>query len=250
MDEYEREGQTEQDRGARAVDHARQHVAVDLVGAEPIHLDVAAAAVRPVGRLGERGAGGLAIFFPEGPGRSSRRRRRRGVVHRAIREANRRPQHPAVCVDLVGGLLQPVVGIGHEAPELLIRIILEDRDQQLAFVRGEDRPVVRDEFGGERDHEDDEEQAERPEPALVVAEDRETTAIDRRQPAVRRDRRAGSDLRDVELVADGRRVRHRGARNRCADRPRCRLGRRSGSGRGRRARRCRCWRRRSGNLGR
>ena len=116
------EDQAEQHRDAEAVDEARHHVAALVVGAEPVPFDVAAA--RAAGALGDR----LALLVGEHPGRRCRRGHGKVEVVRAVGEADRRPDEPAVLLDLLGDDRVAVIGLRQEAAEFLLRIVDEDRD--------------------------------------------------------------------------------------------------------------------------
>ena len=73
-----------------------------------------------------------------------RRRHRQLVVDGIVGVADRRPDHPAIGVDLVLDERIAKIGAGEEAAEFRFRIIDEGRKQQLALVGREDRPVIGD----------------------------------------------------------------------------------------------------------
>ena len=92
----ERQCETEEDRDAEAVDHAGHDIARLIVGAEPVHVAEHAVRVLSLQRIG--GAAGFLVHQPEG--RCWCRMRHFGI-HRAVGIADRRPDHPAVGIDLV-----------------------------------------------------------------------------------------------------------------------------------------------------
>ena len=122
-----------------------------------------------------------ALRVAQHPGRRGRKRRRRIEDGGRIGEADRRPDHPAVRLDLVGDERIAIVGPRLEAAELVLRIVDEHREQKLALVGGDERPVVGDELGAERGDEQDEEDPERPGAAPVAAEVVEPPAVHRRE---------------------------------------------------------------------
>ncbi len=71
-------------------------------------------------------------------------------------------------VDLVGDHRVAVIGVGEKAAEFLFRIIMRDGEQDFALVDDEDRLVVGDEFGEQRQAEQREENPQRPQPALIA----------------------------------------------------------------------------------
>ena len=91
-----------------------------------------------------------ALRVGQQPGRRRRQRRRRIEDGGRIGEADRRPDHPAVRLDLVGDERIAIVGPRLEAAELLLRVVDEDRKEELALVGDDQRPVVGDELGAER----------------------------------------------------------------------------------------------------
>ena len=142
------EHQAEQHRDAKAVDEAGDDVVPVLIGAEPQRLELAAGPgdgrrVLDVLLL-ERGA---ALGIGQHPGRRRRQRRRRVEDRGRIGEADRRPDHPAMRLDLVGDERIAIVRARLEPAELVLRIIDEDGEQELALVGGDQRPVVGDELG-------------------------------------------------------------------------------------------------------
>ena len=191
-DETSGEDQPEQHRDAEAVDQPRDHVAALVVGAEPVVFEVAAA-LRPLA-LDHR----LAFLLGQHPGRLRRRRRRQVEIVRVVGIADRRPDHVAAL--LRDQLLQigiAIVGRGLEvAAEGRLRIGDERRENRLAVVADEERLVVGDELGEQRDDEQDQEDPERPVAAPVGLEILPAPPVDRRQrraaaaPAARRARPA------------------------------------------------------------
>ena len=161
----------------------------------PSQLRLPSSAVRVVVALRIAGAAFRLVHQPEG----LRRRRMRNVgVGGLIGIADRRPDHPAIGVDLVADIVGAVVGFGQEAAELLLRIVDQHRQQDFALVGGEDRLVVGDEFGAEAEAEQQQEYPERPVAAPVGLEILPAALVDRRQPAgARRDesRIGGDDIR-------------------------------------------------------
>ncbi len=115
------------------------------------------------------------------PGRRRRQRRRRIEDGGRIGEADRRPDHPAMRLDLVGDEGIAIVGPRLEAAELLLRIIDEHRKEKLALVGDQERAVVGDELGAERSGKEGEKDDERPRPSPVAAEVVEPTAVHRRE---------------------------------------------------------------------
>ena len=91
-----------------------------------------------------------ALRVGQHPGR--RRGRGQGDVEigRVVGIADRRPDHPAIGLDLVDDDGVAIVGLGEETAELVFGIILESGKQEFALVGDEDRLVVGDEFRAER----------------------------------------------------------------------------------------------------
>ena len=149
----DRQDQAEQHGNAEAVDHARQHIAALVVGAEPI---------------------------------VPRRRRGRGngqvELDRAVAVRDRRPDDPAAFfVDelLHGGIA--VIGFSLKlAAELLLRVHLEDRHIERAVIFHEERLIVRDEFREQRDDEQHHENDEAVVAAFVRLEGPQAANVDRR----------------------------------------------------------------------
>ena len=205
--------EAEQHRQAEAVDEPRDDVAALVVGAEPVPLDVAAAQgparIPAAGALGGRAA----LLVGEHPGRRRGGRHRQVEIVRGVGEADRRPDRPAVLLDLLADDRVAVIGAGQEAAELLLRVVDENGDEPLALVAGEDRPVVGDELGEQAQHEQDREDPERPVAAPVGAEVLPAPAVDGREldEALARQgrgdgrRRRRSNRHAVQL---GRRVAH------------------------------------------
>ena len=248
--------QAEQHRQPEAVDQPRQHVAALIVGAEPVVFQRAAAAVAVLG-------GEVAILLVQHPGRLRRKSRRRIVVDGLVGELDRRPDLDGVV--LVEENLQvriAVVGRGAEVvAEFGVRIVEDHREVILAVVVDEQRLVVGDELGEQRDHEQHEEYPQRPIAAPVGLEIVPAPDVDRRQfktdprgEAKRAGRldvrrqcrpRGGRVARSADVFVDGGldvHLRPPASRNRCADRSRYRSDRKSDSRPGRRERKCRDWR--------
>ena len=122
-----------------------------------------------------------ALGVAQHPGRRGRQRRRRIENGGRIGEADRRPDHPAVRLDLVGDERIAIIGARLEAAELVLRIVDEHRKQKLALVGGDQRPVVGDEFRAQRAGEQHQEDAQRPRSAPVAAEVVEPPAVHRRE---------------------------------------------------------------------
>ena len=174
----------------RAVEQTRDDVATLIVGAEPVPFDTGAAAVRLVRPCRAR-ACLLAHFVRQGPCR--RRGRGRGQIEivRRIGIADRRPDRPAVRFDFLLNEGVAIVGHGQKAPEFLLGIVDEHGKEQFALVGNDDRFVVGDEFGEQRDDEQNEKNPERNIAAPVATEIVEATTIDRLefQPAAMFERR-------------------------------------------------------------
>ena len=150
------ERQPEQNRDAKAVDEPGDDVVPVLIGAEPERFEPAARTRDGRGVLDllllERGA---ALGVGQHPGRRRRQRRRRVEDRGRIGEADRRPDHPAMRLDLVGDEGVAKIRARLEAAELILRIVEEDGKEDLAFVGGDQRPVVGDELGEQRSDEQD-----------------------------------------------------------------------------------------------
>ena len=69
------------------------------------------------------------------------------MVHRPVGVPHRRPEHPAVRLDLFLDERIPIVGDRQKAAKLFFRVIDKDRGQYLAVVGDEDWPVVGQELG-------------------------------------------------------------------------------------------------------
>ena len=169
------QNEAEQHREAEAVDEPRDYVAALVVGAEPVPLDGAAA--HAAGLFGD----GAALVIGEHPCRGSGGRNRQVEIVGRVGETDRRPEHPAVRLDLLADHRVAVVGAGEEAAELFLRVVHEDRKQPFALVVGHDRPVVGDELGEEAQHEQDQKYPERPVAALVGAKVHKPTPVQRRE---------------------------------------------------------------------
>jgi len=192
------ERQAEQHRNAEPVDQARDHVAALVVGAEPIIFEVTAA-LEPL-LLHHL----LALLFCQHPGRLRRRRRRQVEIVGVVRIADRRPDDGAA---LFGNLLLQIgiaiVGGGFEiAAERGLGIIEDNRPIETAVIFDDERLVVGDEIGKQREHEKHEEDPERPIapsvglevlPAAAVERRRRKRVTDRRHDLAERRLRRGLD---------------------------------------------------------
>ena len=85
-------------------------------------------------------------------------------------------------LDLVGDEGVAKIGARLEAAELILWIVEENGKENLAFVGGDQRPVVGDELGEQRSDEQDQKDPKRPRAALVAAEIVEPPLIHRREP--------------------------------------------------------------------
>jgi hypothetical protein len=187
--------QPEQYRDAEAVDDAGGDVARLVVCAEPVPV-----AERAVGIVDPVEIAVAALFLGIHPGRRGGRGRRDLVVDRAVGIADRRPDHPAVLLDLLLDEGIAVVRHGEEAPELLLRIIDHDGEKDLSLIGGDERPVVGDEFRKHRQHEEDQKYPQRPVAAPVGLEVLPAALVERRQPGPRRPLAHLLDLRLAEDV--------------------------------------------------
>ncbi len=91
-------------------------------------------------------------------------------IDRLVGITDRRPDHPAIGVDLIldeGGF---VIGLGKEAAEFLLGIIDHDRHQNLTLVGSENGFVIGDEFRDQAQKKQDQEQPEGPVTAPVRLE--------------------------------------------------------------------------------
>ncbi|MNI57678.1 hypothetical protein D3C73_1127530 [compost metagenome] len=102
-------------------------------------------------------------------------------IDRLIGIADRRPDHPAVRIDLFLDEVRSIVCRREEAAELFLRVIDQNRIEDLALVRGDDRPVIGDEFGKQAEREEDQKNPEGPETALVCFEIGKPALAGRRQ---------------------------------------------------------------------
>ena len=172
----------------------------------------------------------LALLLGQHPGRLRGRRRRQIEIVGVVGIADRRPEHVAA---LLGDqLLQErvaIVGRGLEvAAERGFGIGDEDREIGLAVVAHIERLVVGDELGEQRDHEQHQENPERPVAAPVGLEVLPAPAVERRDRdamPLRRNRKAHRRLRRRLRDLDAGAVVHLrppASRSRCADQPRYR----------------------------
>ena len=122
---------------------------------------------------------GSTLRVGEEPGRRRRQRRRRVEDRGGIGEADRRPDHPAVRLDLVGDERVAIVSLGLETAEHFLRIVDEDGEEEAPLVRSDQGLVVGDELGAERGDEQHQEDRERPRPAPVATEIVEPAAVHR-----------------------------------------------------------------------
>ena len=97
-------------------------------------------------------------------------------------------------IDLIGDKGAAEIGVRLEAAELVLGIIEEDREQDLALVGNDQRPVVGDELGEQREDEENEEDDKRPGAAPVAAEIVEPPLVHGRQPRTALQARAGFRL--------------------------------------------------------
>jgi hypothetical protein len=130
-----------------------------------------------------------AFLLVEHPGRVRRRRLGDLAVDGLVGIADRRPDDPAVCLDLILHERRTVVRHRQEAAEFLLRIVDQHRKEDFAFVGDDHRLVVGDQLGEERHEEEDEENPQRPVAATVGLEVFPAAAVDRR--SVKRARRGG-----------------------------------------------------------
>ena len=162
-----------------------------LIGAKPERFEPAAGTGNGRGVLDvlllERGA---ALGVGQHPGRRRRQRRRRVEDRGRIGEADRRPDHPAMRLDLVGDEGVAKIRARLEPSEFVLGIVEEDGKEDLAFVGGDQRPIVGDEFGEQRSDEQDQKDPERPCAALVAAEIVEAAPVHRREPGTAFEARA------------------------------------------------------------
>ena len=214
---YPRQHEAEDNRDAEPINQPRRDIVQALVGAEPVPFQRAAAAaglwraLRIARRLRvERFA---ALLGRQHPGRRRWRRQRRREIGGVVGEADRRPEHPTVRLDLRRDAGIAIIGRRLEAAELVLGIGEQHREQQLAFVGGDDRAVVGDEFGEQRDGEQREENAQRPQAALVATEIVEPAPVHRAQL---QPRRPGDGLHA------GVHLKPPASQNLCADRSMCR----------------------------
>ncbi len=143
----DRQRQAEQHRDAKAIDQPRDHVAALVVGAEPVVFEVAAALeTLLLHHL-------LALRFRQHPGRRRRRRRRQVEVVRGVGITDQRPDDGAALGrDLLLQIGIAIVGGGFEvAAEGGLGIADESRPVEMAVILDQERAVVGDQFGEQRD---------------------------------------------------------------------------------------------------
>ncbi len=184
--------ETEQHRDAEAVDQPRHHVAALIVGAEPVVFEIAAALQALL--LHHR----LALRFRQHPGRLRRRRRRQIEIVGGVGIADQRPDDPAALVrDQFLQVGIAIVGRGLEvAAEGRLGIADEGRPVEVAVILDQERPVVGDQLGEQRDHEQHEEYPERPVSPPVRLEVLPAPPVERRHgKGMPRDRHGGAERR-------------------------------------------------------
>ena len=145
--------EAEEHRDAEAVDHPRHHIPRLIVGSQPMGG-------------GRRRGGGL----------------RQVPGHCRVVVGNQRPDHPALLADqgLDGRI--GVVGFRRQyATESGLRIAFEHRRVDTAIVPDQQRAVVGDQLGEERDQEQRQKDPEGPETASVRFEALDPAAVERRQ---------------------------------------------------------------------
>ena len=161
------ERQAEQHGDAEAVDQAGQHVARLVVGAQRM---------APRRRL--QGLAALAL------------------QHGVVAVGNRRPHDPALGLDQLLHLLVGVDGGGREiAAEGRLGIVADQRRVEAAVVVDEDRLVVGQELGEQRQEEQHAEDHQRVDAALARAEVGEPPTIERRhQPRASKSMRGSTTV--------------------------------------------------------
>ena len=154
-----------------------------LIGAKPEWFEPAAGPGDGRGVLDvlllERGA---ALGVGQHPCRRRRQRGRRVEDGGRVGEADRRPDHPSMRLDLVGDKGIAKIRARLEPSKFGLRIVAKDGEQELALVRGDQRPVVGDEFSEQGSNEQHEKDPERPCAALVAAKIVEPPLVHRREP--------------------------------------------------------------------
>ena len=98
-------------------------------------------------------------------------------------------------LDLVGDEGIAKIRARLEPSEFILRIVEEDGKEDLAFVGGDQGPIVGDEFREQRSDEQNQKDPERPCAAPVAAEIVEATPVHRREPGTPFEARAGLRLR-------------------------------------------------------
>ena len=168
--------EAEEDGNAEAVNQPRQHIASCAIRAQP--MVVARYAEWVFGAQGIALADLLAGQQPTwwiGAGKGDE------AVHGIVVVADRRPEHPAVGLDLVDIHLVAEIGDAQKSAEFGFGIVDKGGGQQLALVHHEDWPVIGDEFSAQRQHEKEQEDPEAPPAALVGAKIGEAPLIERRE---------------------------------------------------------------------
>ena len=128
------QGETEQDRYAKAIDEPGDHIAALVVGTQPVFRR-----------------------------RRAWRRRRQVVVDRVVAVGHQRPQHPALVVDQIGNKGIAIVGRGFEiAAEGGFRVAVENGQIDATIVPNQKRLVVGNELGRQGEQKQRHEDPERP----------------------------------------------------------------------------------------
>ncbi len=159
------ERQAEKNRDAEAINDTRRDVARLVICTEPIEIAERTAGISRPLRIA--GATLLLGHQPEGW---------RGCgmgnigIYSLIGIADRRPDHPAIGVDLVLNIGGFIVGLSQEAAELFFGVVHQDRNEKLALVGRQDRLVIGDELGAEAEAEKRQEYPEGPVAAAVRLE--------------------------------------------------------------------------------
>ena len=169
------QAKAEQHRDTKAVDQPRHHVAALIVGAEPVVFEVAAALEALL--LDHAFAFGLG----QHPGRLRRRRSRQIEIVGVVGIADQGPDDGAVL--LRDQFLQERIAIVRRGFEVAAKGGLgvgdEGRKIQTAVELDHERPIIGDQFGEQRDEEQNQEDPERPVTPAVGLEIQPATAIER-----------------------------------------------------------------------
>jgi hypothetical protein len=187
------EDQAEQHRNPEAVDKPGHYVAALVVRSQPVEI-----AEMAIGILGAQREARAALLGRHQPGGRRQRRTGQSVVDCSVGEADRRPEHPAVGVDLVGDERIAIGGNRKEAAELGFGVVDNSGKQQLTLVGGEQRPIIGDAFGEQSDDEQHEEDPQRAIAAAIALEGGQPPLVDGRKQcagATRVGRLAGEKAR-------------------------------------------------------